>query len=497
MINKLKKLDYKKHIKRITITILKLQFYWTIAYIICLNSLGTAYCAPGWYKFFVDDKPQTVIDALSTDLSWGKVLFFFVAGVMLYKGVEYTAGVSYNFCKGIYEGYTGKDILTQEQKIDFIYNYLHDNPNALEQLPNMLQHMLEQIAGLRAVLIDIRHMEGEAFTEFSQGFADIHNMSGALDTVLLRIITLIRNGVAIDAHQNEFTALARQLNEIQTLMETSTQNMERIAGSMGNMREAINQLELTNQTEETRNMIRVLQENMGNMQQAYTQMTTLVQNPIFTTNAMVNTTANTRQTRAEEPDIQIPPQQSPHNYTRRPQRTGNRYDREIVEIQEPRNIGNLTMAPQGGNNSLNIAGMQPGQYTLNVTPQGNIHIDPIGSAIQTVTRQVSQPNSMTSNLWSGVTGFVTNPAVQDVVISYGTGIFGRMMRGQQPQQQVMPYYPPMVPYNYYPPQMPMPTTQPQGFGDLIARQAEAIGEGTGKMLGKVVGGIAKGFSPFN
>lgn len=472
-------------LKRLGMALLKAQIGWTIAYYFSVKSFGTAYCAPSWMRLFQDEKPPTMLDALQhTDITIGKILFLSIAGYALFKGVEYGISAGYELCKGLWEGFTGKQSsLTIDQKIDYLYT----NMNILKQAHIDLDAKLQNVyTTLNA--IDQNHVE-HGFNGIFDELAAIKNGGESLNRVLNSIDrnleTLTQNN-PVDFTAQELNRVAQQLEQLRLALLNANNSLNPALDSVLSRVEsfAVNLEERSR--EELAGISAELRTNMGHLRHIVEQNATTLNNPILNeeiviSNAMVQ--ATNRNTGASVPS------DSESSTIRHGARRMGTSDSPPVEPtrMETTHMDTPLTTITSNSNSLVVNGLEPGTYTLEVLSNGGIHIDPmVQQNITAVANAATNPNSVSQNLLSGIAGVALNPDVRNAVISYGARFFS-------PQQQApmymppMPYYPPMVPYGQIPGQSSVDVS------DLLARKGGEVAEGAIKVIGKTSGAFIRGF----
>lgn len=457
-------------LKNFLVIMLKFQFYWTLAFIITYQTMGVSYCAPAWYKLFVDDTPQTLFGALSSgNFSWSQVIFVAVAGYALFKGVDYAANQAYGFFRGIYEGFTGKEVITFERKIDILTATLNKfNTNILD-----IKTKLDAIAFDSRIAreqlyffdddgsgVDVLR---ENFKKVLYEFADIKNAGNGLASQIDDFGDMLRELRSRNNTNPELVNLVARMEEIRQSVNAWNDQQGRALGeSVLHLQSIISNLDNYNSEEITR-AVSELRQNIGVIQNVVQQSLNTFTSPVLNeairlpeeNNQMVEHSVN-NVTRTTRPTVVA---QEPVASTTRSRST------DLVETNS------LTSSQT---NNINLTGLNPGVYNLEVLANGGIHIDPVGGLSRTV---IQGQNTFTNGLLSAV----NNPNVQDLILNTGARFFANTMRPSQ--APYMPYYPnmPMVPY------VPQPSP-----GDVIANRGAEMGEAAGRILGKVGGSIIKG-----
>lgn len=469
--------DPSSFFKKVGIAILKAQIGWTIAYVLTKRSFGTAYCAPSWFRLFQDEKPPTLLDALqNTDITFSKILILSVAGYALFKGVEYGIKMGFDFCAGVWEGYTGKQSnLTTEEKIDYLYN----NAHLLNQMHDDINLKLDNIQNTMKT-IDRNNVEC-GFNVVFEELADIKNGGETLKRVLTDIygqLDKISHDHPIDFTAQEINRLAQQLEQIRITLLNTNNNLNPAMDTVISRIESI-ALNLEEQSrEELAGISSELRTNMGHIRHIVEQNTNVLNNPILNEEITLPSSL-VQQTKHPQPSSE------PLSYHgARHMSSAETTTRETPSVE---NINIPIPDTSSSTNKLVLNSLEPGVYTLNVLSSGGIHIDPVSQQqIQTVANTAIEPNSVFGNLTSGLAGVALNPEVQNAVISYGTRFF---TQPQQPYMPQMPYYPPMVPYG----QFPQPGHGSSDVSDILARKGGEVAEGAIKVIGKTGGALLRGF----
>jgi len=463
IILKIKNFNFQKAI----LLVIKFQIYWTIVYFVLKNSFGTASCAPFILRLFQDEKPQTIFN---TDLTFGKIVLIAVAGYALFKCVDYAANQVYGFCRGIYEGFTGKEILTFEKKIDQLSSLLQKFNNNLSDVKTKLDSIAFDARIAREQLYFFDENDGgvevlrENFRKVFREFADLKNAGNGLAAQIEDFGDMLRTMNSRGNTSPELVNLVHRMEEIRQSVNAWNDQQGRLLGeSVNHLQEIISNLDNYN-SEEINRAVSELRQNISVIQNVVEQSLNTFANPVLNekirlpeeSQQLIARTETTPLRNARPTVVAQEPVGAP---TRR-------RGTEIVELNSSSQIGS--------NNNINLTGLNPGEYKLQVLENGGVHIDPISSFSRTVAQE---PNTFTN----GLINVVRNPNVQDLIVSTGARLFASTMR--QPSVPYMPYYPnmPMVPY------IPQPSA-----GDIIANRGAEVGETAGRIIGKIGGAIFKG-----
>jgi hypothetical protein len=522
MLNYLRNIDWRDKLSKMFVLILKMQIYWTFAFIICKFSFGTAYCAPSWLRVFSNEKQPTVLDAIqSPDLSWSKLILVAVAGYCLYKGAElsfnFMSNAAYSAYESCYVEITGRPLqkaLTTNEKI----NVLYQRVNELSQQNEYYVQSLTQIQiGLQR--IQDRQIEG-----FNTVFEDLANMQTGGLHIGRHLRTLQRNledlnftmqQTGVTSHQPqenpEIANLVARMEEVrQAVLNVQTRNNDGLDQIVGRLETMVENLG-TDSRESVLQATDELRANITLIRTFIAESAQTVNNPIIReeivmpqTQIVERTTADTlgapRAYRQREEEIPIH-RVAPHRMEP---------DQNItINTPNVRTTGSGLSVINPANNTLtnhiNIVGMQPGRYALEITNQGGIHIDPltmVGNAIQ----QTSDTPSTAGRIISTIGSIAANPEAQTTMITLGSRFINTYMSspGRQQIPQPMPqtpmYYQPtpqnmqMVPYGYMPGFVQQPMQNAQRPTEMFAELGGLAGEGLGRIIGKTAGRFFKAIS---
>lgn len=248
------------------------------------KSFGTASCAPFILRLFQDEKPQTIFN---TDLTFGKIVFIAVAGYALFKCVDYAAKQVYGFFQGFYEGFTGKEIVTFEKKIDQLSSLLQKFNNNLSDVKTKLDSIAfdARIAREQLYFFDENDVGVEVLREnlrmVFREFAHLKNAGNGLAAQIEDFGDMLRSLNSRSQASPEFVNLVQRMEEIRQSVNAWNDHQGRLLGeSVHQLQEIISNLDNYN-SEEINRAVSELRQNIGVIQNVVEQSLKTFANPVL------------------------------------------------------------------------------------------------------------------------------------------------------------------------------------------------------------------------